>query len=63
MLAQYYGYIYNKLLFEQNGFDIPETQEELLEILAESKNIATDENGNNFVVDGTPAVMTAFAIL
>ena len=62
--AQYYGYIYNKSLLEQNGFDIPETQEELLEILEESKkkNIAVDENGNNFVVDGTPAVTAIFAM-
>lgn len=62
--AQYYGYIYNKTLMEQNGLEIPETREELLEVLGESKkkNIGTDENGNNFVVDGTPAVTAVFAL-
>ncbi len=62
--AQYYGYIYNKSLLEQNGLDVPKTQRELVEILEQSKkmNTGSDESGNNFVINGTPAVTAIFAM-
>ncbi len=62
--AQYYGYIYNKTLLEENGLFAPTTQGELFEVLskAHEKHIGTDENGSVIATDGTPAATAVFAI-
>ncbi len=62
--AQYYGYIYNVTLAQENGLSVPATQEELLAMLgkAKEKHIGTDENGSVFVVNGTPATTAVFTI-
>ncbi len=62
--AQYYGYIYNKTLLEENGLSVPTTQEELFEVLskAREKHIGTDENGSVIATDGTSSVTATFAI-
>lgn len=62
--AQYYGYIYNKTLLEENGLSVPTTQEELFSVLSEAKekHIGMDENGAVFSTDGTPAVTATFVV-
>lgn len=62
--AQYYGYIYNKTLLEENGLAVPTTQEELFSVLSEAKekHIGMDENGAVFSTDGTASVTATFAI-
>lgn len=62
--AQYYGYIYNVTLMNENGLSVPTTQDELLALLeqAKEKGIGTDENGSDFAVNGTPATTAVFAI-
>lgn len=49
---------------KETGLAVPTTQEELFDVLktAKEKNIGTDENGNVFTTDGTPAVAATFAI-
>ncbi len=62
--AQYYGYIYNVTLAEENGLTVPATQDELLAVLEKAKegHIGADENGSVFSVDGTPAITATFTI-
>ncbi len=62
--AQYYGYIYNVTLAQENGLSIPTTQDELVAMLKKAKtnHIGTDENGYVFAVNGTPMTTATFAI-
>ena len=62
--AQYYGYIYNVTLAQENGLLVPTTQDELMEMLEKAKKarIGTDEKGSVFVVNGTPATTATFVI-
>ena len=62
--AQYYGYIYNVTLAQENGLAVPTTQDELLAMLKKAKEdqVGTDENGSNFAVNGTPSATATFAI-
>lgn len=62
--AQYYGYIYNVTLAEENGLTIPKTQNELMQMLEEAKkkNIGVGENGSNFAVSGAALDTATFAL-
>lgn len=62
--GQYYGYIYNKTFLEQNGWKVPESVSELIELMdkAAAANVGKGEDGALFGMNNAALVRSSYFI-